>query len=108
MTKQTKLPVRPAKTQISLSSAQSDQSPCCPHEETLGHFLASQADLSLRWAHMPFCWFCHDAAHFVRIDLTSHCVSTLAGTGRQGEDKIGGHFGIEQEISSPWDLALGM
>ena len=23
-----------------------------------------QADLSLRWAHMPFCWFCHDAAHF--------------------------------------------
>ena len=25
----------------------------------------AQADLSLRWAHMPFCWFCHDAAHFV-------------------------------------------
>ena len=23
----------------------------------------AQADLSLRWAHMPFCWFCHDAAH---------------------------------------------
>ena len=22
----------------------------------------AQADLSLRWAHMPFCWFCHDAA----------------------------------------------
>ena len=21
------------------------------------------ADLSLRWAHMPFCWVCHDAAH---------------------------------------------
>ena len=26
-----------------------------------------QADLSLRWAHMPFCWFFHEAAHF-------HCV----------------------------------
>ena len=23
----------------------------------------AQADLSLRWAHVPFCWFCHDAAH---------------------------------------------
>ena len=23
----------------------------------------AQADLSLRWAHTPFCWFCHDAAH---------------------------------------------
>ena len=22
----------------------------------------AQADLSLRWAHMPFCWFCHVAA----------------------------------------------
>ena len=22
----------------------------------------AQADLSLRWAHIPFCWFCHDAA----------------------------------------------
>ena len=21
-----------------------------------------QAYLSLRWAHMPFCWFCHEAA----------------------------------------------
>ena len=23
----------------------------------------AQADLSLRWAHMPFCWFCHEAAY---------------------------------------------
>ena len=23
----------------------------------------AQADLSLRWAHMPFCWFCHEVAH---------------------------------------------
>ena len=20
--------------------------------------------LSLRWAHISFCWFCHEAAHF--------------------------------------------
>ena len=24
-----------------------------------------QADLSLRWAHMPFCWFCRAAVHIV-------------------------------------------
>ena len=25
----------------------------------------AQADLSLRWAHMPFRWFCHDAAQII-------------------------------------------
>ena len=25
----------------------------------------AQADLSLRWAQMPFCWFRHEAAHFI-------------------------------------------
>ena len=33
----------------------------------------AQADLSLRWAHMPFCWFCHDAALMV---LISPCSAT--------------------------------
>ena len=42
-----------------------------------------------------------------QIDLTSHHVSTLVGTGRQGNDKTGGQCGTEQEISSPWDLAIG-
>ena len=23
----------------------------------------AQADLSLRWSYMPFCWFCHEVAH---------------------------------------------
>ena len=45
VTKPTKWHVRPAKTQISLPSEDSDQ----------------QADLSLRWAHMPFCWFSREA-----------------------------------------------
>ena len=34
-------------------------------------------------------------------------VSTVAGTGVQGNDKEGGGKGTHQEISSPWDLALG-
>ena len=30
---------------------------------------SAQADLSLRWAHMPFCWFCHEAVHLVNVSL---------------------------------------
>ena len=29
----------------------------------------AQADLSLRLAHIPFCWFCHEAAHFLEYNL---------------------------------------
>ena len=25
----------------------------------------AQADMSLCWAHMPFCWFCHEVAHLM-------------------------------------------
>ena len=35
----------------------------CPPEDS---------DLSFRWAHMPFCWFCHALAHFVFP--TSHLI----------------------------------
>ena len=42
-----------------------------------------------------------------QIDLTSHHVSTLVGTGKQGNDNTGGQCGTEQEISSPWDLTIG-
>ena len=58
------------------ASAQFDQSLRCPHEETLDPQLPiehkvktlirradAQADLSLRWAHMSFCWFYRAAAH---------------------------------------------
>ena len=31
-------------------------------------------------------------------------VSTVGGTGVQGDDKEGGKTGLEQEISSPWDV----
>ena len=40
-----------------------------------------QADLSLRWAHMPFCWFCHEAAQIIFVTiicpLGSLSVSTI-------------------------------
>ena len=33
-----------------------------------------QADLSLCWAHIPFCWFCLDAAHFFFLFFLCVCV----------------------------------
>ena len=33
----------------------------------------SQTDLSLRWAHMPFCWFCRALAHCVIAVRKVHC-----------------------------------
>ena len=34
----------------------------------------AQADLSLRWAHMPFCWFCPEAAHIWTCYLKTKCL----------------------------------
>lgn len=41
-----------------------------------------------------------------RIDLNNKIVETVAGTGVQGHDRVGGKIGREQEISSPWDLCI--
>ena len=66
-----------AQRRLRSASAQSDQSLCCPHEESLGPSLSAQlrlwsdwadaqADLSLRWA--------NEAAHFTASDLGLHCL----------------------------------
>ena len=59
------------------ASAQSDQSSLCAQwvakDPSFLHADSKdwsdcadvQADLSLRWAHMTFCWFCHEAAQIV-------------------------------------------
>jgi DNA-binding beta-propeller fold protein YncE len=45
--------------------------------------------------------------HSVRaIDLASGQVTTVAGTGEQSYDRLGGGPGREVSLSSPWDLAL--
>eukprot|EP00092_Neocalanus_flemingeri_P027822 GFUD01030203.1.p1 GENE.GFUD01030203.1~~GFUD01030203.1.p1 ORF type:complete len:491 (-),score=183.82 GFUD01030203.1:143-1615(-) len=38
------------------------------------------------------------------VDLVEKQVSTVVGTGALGMDKEGGKQGVEQEISSPWDI----
>ena len=39
--------------------------------------ISAQSDLSLRWAHMPFCWFCHEPAHMVKKKLTHKKMAVL-------------------------------
>ena len=34
------------------------------------HAGSEDSDLSLHWAHMPFSWFCHEAAHFKCLKLS--------------------------------------
>ena len=73
--KTNKVSVWPAKTQISLGirPVWSESSLSAwkklgslaaqwVHSEDWSDWADAQADLSLRWAHMPFCWFCHEAA----------------------------------------------
>uniref|UniRef100_A0A3P9LCL5 NHL repeat-containing protein 2 n=1 Tax=Oryzias latipes TaxID=8090 RepID=A0A3P9LCL5_ORYLA len=46
--------------------------------------------------------------HLIRkIDLSGGRVSTIAGAGVQGTDREGGAVGVQQPISSPWDVTLG-
>ena len=81
MTKPTKWHVCPTKTQISLGihPVWSESSLCTQwtakdpsflhvDSEDWSDWADAQADLSLRWAHKPFCWFCHDAAHFLKAE----------------------------------------
>lgn len=45
--------------------------------------------------------------HAIRmIDLNKRIVTTVVGTGKQGHDYVGGKLGTDQELSSPWDVAI--
>ena len=80
VTRPTKWHVRPAKTQISLGicpvwsvftvrlmGSYGPKLSSCRQRRLWSDWAEAQADLSLRWAHMPFCWFCHEAAPFYII-----------------------------------------
>ena len=81
--KTNKLAVRPAKTQISLGSrpvfvvrmkkAWVLSYPLSSQRRLWSDWADAQADLSLRWAHRSFCWFCHVAAQLMNfIDTAYH------------------------------------
>ena len=40
--------------------------PLSAHQRLWSNWADAQADLSLHWAHMSFCWFCHVAAQIIR------------------------------------------
>ncbi|XP_034134302.1 NHL repeat-containing protein 2 isoform X1 [Drosophila guanche] len=41
-----------------------------------------------------------------KISLENEMVETLAGTGQQGNERVGGRVGPLQSLSSPWDVAV--
>ena len=60
--------MRPGKTQISLGAqwVHVAKDPSFFHadsEDSDQTGFDAQVDLSLRWAHMPFCWFSYEGAH---------------------------------------------
>ena len=70
MTKPTKWHMRPAKTQIRLGirpvwSESLLNAQWVAKDPSFLHADSEDSDLSLRLAHMPFCWFCHEAAYFM-------------------------------------------
>ena len=58
--------IRPVWSESSLSAWRNIGSSATPPFSELRRLWSgwadAQADLSLRWAHMSFCWFCHEAA----------------------------------------------
>ena len=84
VTKPTKWHVHPAKTQISLGIRLVRSvfavrwwklGPLATqwvHKEDWSDWVDAQADLSLCWAHMPFCWCCHEAAHYAFVGGIVH------------------------------------
>ena len=46
--------------------------PLSAQRRLLSDWADAQAELILRWAHMPFCWFCHDAAHLGLMTASSN------------------------------------
>ena len=85
--------------------AQSDQSSLVAKDPSFLHadredwsdWADAQADLSLRWVHMPFCWFCHEAALMVNWDFID--IINIR------KKKIQCLFGIEIKDSN-WTLAI--
>ena len=91
MTKPTKWHVPPAKTQISLGicpvwsvfavrmkKAWVLSYPLRTQRRLWSDWADAQADPSLHWAHMPFCWFCREAAQMLLFKAYDSRLSFLA------------------------------
>ena len=57
--------------------------------KTLIRPVDAQADLSLRWVHMPFYWFCHEAAQlYGTAEIATWGVSSVALTVQTKQTEI--------------------
>ena len=62
-----------------------------------------QSDLSLCWAHMPFCWFCHVVAHFSYFFTKTYIVGLSRSASPSNEYPRHTFTGrIKKNISSFW------
>ena len=66
--------VRMKKAWVLSNSKNSDQTGCMPR---LIGWVDAQAGLSLRWAHMPLCCFCHEAACILNVVYLWHKIELL-------------------------------
>ena len=54
------------------------------HCEDWSDWADAQADLSLRWVHRSFCWFCHEAAHmYIMLYFCNIFILLCCPTSRQ-------------------------
>ena len=59
----------------------------CAQRRLRSPWVEAHADLSLRWVHMPFCWFCHAAAHLCSgAQITPKMGPTIARYGSRVKD----------------------
>ena len=96
------------------ASAQSGQSSLCTQwvakdpsflhtdSEDWADWVDAQADLSLPWAHMPFCWFCHGLAqininHEIWVKALWPVTTKPYKNGTSSEIKLGSLWPQEDE-----------
>ena len=57
----------------------------------------AQADLRLRWAHMPFCWFCHEATQLCfSVFLTTWTIKRISLSEAHLISHLNGHLHIPE------------
>ena len=76
-----RLMTKPTKWHVTSMGSQGPKLSSCGQRRLWSDWADVQADLSLRWAHMPFCWFCHEAAQMSKpMDIVYFCPSVVRVT----------------------------
>ena len=61
----------------------------------------------LSWKNNKILYLADTDNHAIReLNIDEKQVKTLVGNGQQGFDKIGGNIGVDQCLSSPWDVSF--